>query len=265
MPRRRPAGDDPTFEPHYDGPERLTELLRQVGSALDAAGAAERFAAAQAQGLDRSDVIPALFEAEPRFGSPEDARRLYENLFALWGRVARGGGAGLPVPEAGAPEPALPRELPELPPRATADPGPLEPLLVEAVWKQLAELPEKELARRRDRFASSQPDLAAWLDAVTLPEAGALAASDLAFETWAMFDQAFGPRLGTVRWKDLKALGGEPPALESGQPALAAYVADMLDVLEAEDDAFREAERAQVERVIAAVAAALGAASPARP
>ncbi|HZZ83922.1 MAG TPA: hypothetical protein VFE30_05240 [Anaeromyxobacteraceae bacterium] len=265
MPRRHPTDDDPAFAPHYDGPELLTALLRQAGSAFDAAAAAERFAAAQAQGLDRSDVIPALFEAEPRFASPDDARRLYENLFALWSRIARGGGAGLPVPEAGAPEPEPSTELPVLPPRGGASPGPLEPLLVEAVWKLLAALPEKELSRRRDRFANTQPDLAAWLDAVTLPEAGALAASDLSFETWAMFDQAFGDRLGAARWKDLKALAAEPPPLEAAEPALAAYVSDMLDVLEAEDDAFGDGERAQVERVIAAVAAALGAASPARP
>ena len=113
--------------------------------------------------------------------------------------------------------------------------------------------------------ALQDADLIAWLDAVTLPESGALAASDLAFETWAMFDQAFGDRLKAARWTDLKALAAEPPALETSEPALAAYAADMLDVLEAEDPSFDEADRAQVERVIAAVAAALGAASPARP
>src|SRR6266568_2561554 len=262
---RRPADDAPAFAPHYEGPEVLTALLRRAGSAFDADRAAEHFADALSQGLERADVIPALFEAEPRFASPDDARRLYENLLALWGRVAKGGGAGTPAPDKGAPEPLPAPELPALPPRGSATPGALEPLLVEAVWTDLAALPEKELSRRRDRFVNAQPDLIAWLDAVTLPESGALAASDLAFETWAMFDQAFGDRLKAARWTDLKALAAEPPALETSEPALAAYAADMLDVLEAEDPSFDEADRAQVERVIAAVAAALGAASPARP
>ncbi|BDG10230.1 hypothetical protein [Anaeromyxobacter paludicola] len=264
MSRRRHAEDPPAFSPHYEGPEALTALLRSAGATVDAAQAAARFAEAQGEGLDRSQVIPRLFQGEPRFGSPDEARRLYENLFALWGRVAQGAGAGMPVPDSGAPEPALPPERPELPPRGGAPAGPLEPLLVEAVWKELAALPEKELARRRDRFSNTQPDLAAWLDAVPLPESGALAASDLAFEAWAMFDQAFGDALRAARWKELAAVAAEPPALETAEPALAAYVADMLDVVEAEDPSFAAGERAQVERVIAAVAAALAGASPAR-
>ncbi|MEY2667931.1 MAG: hypothetical protein RJA59_569, partial [Pseudomonadota bacterium] len=52
-------------------------------------------------------------------------------------------------------------------------------------------------------------------------------------------------------------LEAEPPALESVQPALAAYVAEQLDNLEDEEPAFGATERAQVERVVAAVGAAL--------
>jgi phospholipase/lecithinase/hemolysin len=89
------------------------------------------------------------------------------------------------------------------------------------------------------------------------PVVGALAAHDLVFETWAMFDQAFDDRLGDVEWKELRELAAEPPALESVQPALAAYVAEQLDNLEDEEPAFGAAERAQVERVIATACAAL--------
>ncbi len=80
---------------------------------------------------------------------------------------------------------------------------------------------------------------------------------DLAFETWAMFDQAFGDRLAAVDYRDLRELEREPPPLQETQPALAAYVAEQLDNLADEDPGFGLAERAQVERVIAAATAAL--------
>jgi len=129
--------------------------------------------------------------------------------------------------------------------------------VIEEVWKDLAATAPRELARRRDRYMNVQPDLYAWLDDVPLPEAGALAATDLVFELWAMFDQAFGERLDAVAWKALGARWKEPPPPEATQPALAAYVAEALDTLAVEDQAFDEAARAQVERVAATVIATL--------
>jgi hypothetical protein len=130
--------------------------------------------------------------------------------------------------------------------------------VVEAVWRNLAAAPPRETQRRRDRFQNVQPDLAAWLDAAPLPEPGALAALDLSFELWAMFDQAFGDRLAAVDFHALKGLEAEPPPPEDAQPAVAAYVAEQLDNLADEDAAFGASERAQVERTIATVVAALG-------
>ncbi len=255
--KRRGGGEADGFAGVYEGPEVLTGLLASAGSPISAEEVAERFAAAQANGENRGEVIPGLFVEEPRFESPADARRLYSNLFGLWDRIEAGLGPVDDAPEAVrvAPEHA---ELPELPERGTLRGDQLTSDWVDAVWRHLAALPEREQRRWRDRFTNLQPDLAAWLDAVPLPESGALAASDLAFETWAMFDQAFADRLGTVKWKDLKALEAEPPALESEQPALAAYAAEMLDYLADEDPDFGLGERAQVERAAATVAAALG-------
>jgi hypothetical protein len=129
--------------------------------------------------------------------------------------------------------------------------------VVEAVWRHLAAAPPREVQRRRDRFQNVQPDLVAWLDAAPLPEPGALAALDLAFEAWAMLDQAFGDRLRAVEWSELRALEDEPPPLEASQPALAAYAAEQLDILADDDRAFGAAERAQTEKVVAAALAAL--------
>jgi hypothetical protein len=237
----------------YEGPEVLSALLAKAGSPEDADAAAERFTRAQAAGEPRSAVIPALFPEEPHFATPEDARRLYGNLFGLWDRLEAGLGAHDDAP-AVVPEPPPPPQLPE----RGATPGNLLPAdLVESVWKHLAAAPPREVQRRRDRFQNVQPDLAAWLETVPLPESGAVAALDLTFEAWAMFDQAFGERLRAVEFRQLRTLGEEPPPAEEVQPPLAAYAAEQLDVLADEDPAFDEAARAQVEKALAAVVAAL--------
>ena len=132
--------------------------------------------------------------------------------------------------------------------------------MVEAVWRHLAAAAPREVQRRRDRFQNVQPDLAAWLDATPLPASGALATLDLVFEVWAMFDQAFGDRLGVVEFATLSGLEQEPPPAEESQLAVAAYAAEQLDLLADEDAAFGEAERAQVERTLAAAVAALSGA-----
>jgi hypothetical protein len=250
--RRRPEIPDAGVAAIYEGPEVLSALLTRAGSPLEAEEVAERFAAAQAAGELRGEAIPALFPEEPRFASPDDARRLYGNLFGLWSRIQAGLGPADDAPEVATPPPLAPPE------RGLLGPGPLAADFVEQMWQYLAVAPEREGRRLRDRFQNGQPDLAAWLDGVALPETGGLAASDLVFETWAMFDQAFDDRLAKVAWKEIKALEAEPPPLESEQPALGAYAAEQLDNLADEEPGFGAAERAQVERVVAAAAAALG-------
>ena len=240
--------------PVYEGPEVLSALLGRAGSPHDAEAVAAEFSRALAAGESRSIVIPALFPEEPHFESPDAARRLYGNLFGLWARLAAGLGPHDDAPEV-SPEPPPP---PPLPARGVASGDVVPADVVEAVWRHLAAAPPRETQRRRDRFQNGQPDLAAWLDAAPLPEPGALAALDLAFEVWAMFDQAFGDRLAAVDFRTLQALEAEPPPPEGAQPAMASYVAEQLDLLADEDAAFGAPERAQVERAIATVVAALG-------
>jgi len=252
--RGRPStGAAPGLPPVYEGPEVLGALLARAGSGVTAEEAIARLTAAVAAGEPRSAVLPTLFEAEPTFASPADARRLYGNLFGLWARLEAGLGAHDDAPDL-VPEPPAPAALPE---RGMTPGSGLPAELVEAVWRHLGAAPPREVARRRDRFTNVQPDLVAWLDATALPEPGVQAVADLAFEAWAMFDQAFGERLDAVEWKALKALEREPPPPQATQPALAAYTAEALDTLAAEDGAFDEAARAQVERVVATLVAAL--------
>ena len=237
----------------YEGPEVLSALLAQAGSPFTAEEVAERFAAAQSAGEERSEAIPALFEEEPRFPAPDAARRLYANLFGLWARIAAGLG---PVDDAPEAMPDVPQRVPP-PERGSQRGDRLGPDFIEAMWKYIAGLAPRERRRLEDRFEVAQPDLLAWLAGTDLPEAGSLSASDLVLESWAMFDQAFDERLGTLSFLELRSLEAEPPPLESEQPALAAYVAEQLDTLADEDPDFGPPERAQVERMLAAVAAAL--------
>lgn len=255
--RRRGRGRSaPTgVAPVYEGPEVLTALLARAGSPHDAEAVAAAFARAHKKGEPRSAVIPSLFPEEPRFDGPDAARRLYANLFGLWARIAAGLG---PHDDA----PALPEDPdepapPPLPERGSITGDTVPGDVVEAVWKHLAALSPRELQRRRDRFENVQSDLVAWLEATPLPESGTATALDLAFEAWAMLDQAFGERLDAVVHAHLRELEKEPPVLEETQPAIAAYVGEQLDNLGDDDPTFGAAERAQVEKVLSSVACAL--------
>lgn len=254
------SGRDRTLPTTYEGPTVLAELLGEAGSPFDVDEVVERFRQAQQAGEERSDVIPTLFPDEPRFPTHDDARRLYSNLFGLWNRLAAGLSVADETPEdaaASAVEEPPASPAPPLPPRGIAAGTVLQPELVEAVWKHLDALPEREQRRLRHRFEAAQPDLVAWLDAAPLSDAAAIAAHDLVFETWAMFDVAFGDRVKAVPFPELRAMGDEPPPLTAEQPALAAYAAEVLDLLAEEDEGFGAASRAQVERVLGAAAAGL--------
>ncbi|NVJ19382.1 hypothetical protein HV826_35315, partial [Myxococcus sp. AM010] len=88
MSRSRDRGED--FQRHFEGAQTLDGLLDLAGSGLDSAQVLERMRDARAAGTPPSDVIPGLFDEEPRFPSPEIARRLYQNLLGLWDWVAEG-------------------------------------------------------------------------------------------------------------------------------------------------------------------------------
>lgn len=255
---RRPRKPPPSagIAPVYEGPEVLAALLERAGSPFDVDEVAARFTAAVAAGEARSAVIPSLFEEEPHFATPDDARRLYANLFGLWGRIAEGRGPHDDAPEIV----AEPPEPPAMPERGTI-PGSSPPAdVVDGTWRLLAAASDREVGRLRDRFANTQPDLGAWLDDLTLSDPAASAVHELAFETWAMFDQCFGERLGVAPWAELRGLEREPPPLEADHPALAAYVSEQLDNLGDEDPNFGASERAEVERALGAIAAALSGA-----
>lgn len=250
--RERGKGDG-GIEPAYEGPEVLDALLERAGSSYRSDEVASRFRHALEHGAGRDVAIPALFPDEPRFDGPDDARRLYANLFGLWHRVRAGRGAEGDEPVV----PPAPEPPPPLGPRGDVT-GTLVPReLVEVVWRHLDALPPRERQRQRDRFEGAQPDLAAWAGALELEDVGAVAAQDLVFECWSMLDHAFGDRVGKVEFRALRQLEKEPPTLEQDQPALASYVTEVLGIVADEEPGFGPAQRAQVERAVATAVAAM--------
>ncbi|MGI5861405.1 MAG: hypothetical protein ACOX6T_05025 [Myxococcales bacterium] len=240
----------------YEGEEVLADLLQAAGARLDVAAVKERLSAAQAKGEEPSAVFPRLFEGEPRFPAPEVALRLYANLFGLWDRLAAGG----PVePAAAAPESEAEREPAPAP--APVGEGEWSDEFVEAAWRYLADLPERELERLEHRYENTQSELA---EAVRF-EAGeapvAVETADaLAFEIWAMYGLA-RPK-AKPRQVTMAELQNARESSEVPQPALDRYLVEVVGEAELDEEEPLAPEDAKVVLDLArAVARSLEAAS----
>lgn len=244
---RRVAVEPPMLPRVFEGKEVLDRLLGELGAQVDARGAVRRFAAAIAEGKEPPEVFPGLFTEEPRFRAPEDALRLYGNLFGLWDRLEEGEDpeellAAQPPPrgEAGNGETEDVDEIVlepqvELPPKGSV-PGTEVPVeVVEGTWQKLASLPSRERTRQQDRYINLQPELAEWARTVEgLSGVAQETLEYLCFELSEMFDNAFGPRMQAVRYRDLvDASPDEAPEL---QPYAYDYLLDTLDEAEIDDE-----------------------------
>lgn len=266
----RPRRDEgPLLVHHYQGPEVLDRLLHRAGATVDARGAMERFARAIREGQAAPAVIPTLFAGEPRFGGPEDALALYGNLLGAWDLLEDGvDPAELLAPRPPAPEPAeeaLPEEPEEEgapvaePVRGAVEGKEIPPEPVDATWRWLDSLPNREKVRVRDRYENAQPDLAEWARTQGLDGVAQDVLEQLVFEISELFDRAFGERYGLVRFRAL--LGADPGEGRKAQPAAAAYVDESLAEVEADDEApIEPGQRNEVERLcLTAIAAMDGA------
>lgn len=171
----------------YEGRAALAGLLAQGGASMSADEVEQAIREAQAEGEPPGEVFDLLFEEEPRFPSPETAARLYGNLFGLWDRIAAGGEVE-PAPRA-----AAPGEVTRAPaPKPTTE-RPLPGEFVEAAWRHLADLSDKEIVRLGHRWENCQPELSEQvrLDAGE-SDVAVDTADTLAFELWAMLDLARG-------------------------------------------------------------------------
>ena len=166
-------------------------------------------------------VIEALFEDEPRFGSPKEARALYSNLFGLWDVLAAGGKVVAPKDR-----PAKP--VPPPPPPFFPKEGP-DDLWVERAWRYLELAPPKALQKLQHSYDHRCDHLVTWLDEQGPSELAFALAQHLLFELFAMLELGSPNGIGIV----------EPPVNQDevggGVPsALAAYAEEA--VFEAEQD-----------------------------
>ena len=232
----------------YEGAEVLGACLEAAGSTMPIAVLKDVFAAAQQEGAVPGEVFVALFAEEPRFESPEAAKRLYQNLFGLWDRVARGD-SGEPV---GGRPVAVEKPAP-LPPPDEVEGTEIPEAFVQAALGALATLAEKERAKQRDRFEQRESAACERIRLLQLSAAGEEAALELAFELWLLCTWALGARAGRTDFARLGA--GE---LAPAQPALGHFVGLGLGEAELDDDEPLSAdERARIEPLLHRVAAML--------
>jgi hypothetical protein len=223
MSRSRDRGED--FQRQFEGAQTLDGLLDLAGSPMDTAEVLARMQAARADGTRYSDLIPTFFEEEPRFGSPEIARRLYQNLLGLWDLVEEGKSVRL---EDEGPRPPRPKKVKPTPP-VPFHPGEPTAEFVEAAWRYVED-DEKARTRLTHAFENRQDAFLGALDAAGLTDEGYGVARHLLFELYAMLELGWPPGLTPVNPAALEADTEAPPV---PQP-LQAYADEAL--FEAEQD-----------------------------
>lgn len=214
----------PDFQRQFEGAQTLDGLLDLSGSSMNSAQVLARMQAAQAEGTPYNDVIPTLFEDEPRFPSPDIARRLFQNLLGLWDLVEEGKAVRLDD----GPRPPRPKKV-KPPPPGAFHPGEPTGEFVEAAWRYLED-DEKARTRLGHSFENRQDALLGALDGMGLTDEGYGVARHLLFELYAMLELGWPPGLSSVDPAVLEADTEAPPV---PQP-LRAYADEAL--FEAEQD-----------------------------
>jgi hypothetical protein len=214
------------FQRAFESKEVLDELLELAGAELATEDVVEVFKEAARNGEQSSEIVPTLFDGEPRFKDPELARQLYQNLLGLWDLVARGGRLELDGKQK-----RPPREKRERAPRPEpfGNSGPDE-AFVEKAWQWLGDLDKRERDRLLHAFENRQDALLAFLDEQALSDEAYACARYLLFELFSMIEVGHPP--GTQQSSE-GVLRGQAPA-EKAPSSLRAYAEEA--VFEAEQD-----------------------------
>jgi hypothetical protein len=152
---------DDALERRFEGAAVLDPLLQRAGSLADTEDVAEAFRQAHAAGAPAAVVIDALWDEEPRFESPDVARRLFSNLLALSDLVA----SGTPVDVKATVPQVTKRQKAQVPPAIEV---PDEAWVAHAM-AYLDDWP-KERRRLTDAFANRFDAVDTWLEAKGLPD-----------------------------------------------------------------------------------------------
>lgn len=164
----------------FEGASALQELLARSGSLADVDDVAAAFHQAVKDGVPAPVVITALWEDEPHFASPDDAKALFSNLLALYDLVASGATVDLSKPV----EPRV-REKATRPAPFSAE-GPDE-VFVEAAWRFFEDHP-REYDKLVHQFDHRQDALVGWLEQQDLDDDAFVLARQLTCEVFAMLE-----------------------------------------------------------------------------
>jgi hypothetical protein len=222
------GGKSRDFEPDFEGVAVLDALLELCGGVVDTPGAIEAMRQAHQAGQDRSEVIPTLFEGEPRPPSPEVAQKLFENLLGLWQLIEQN--RKIPLgPSDGPPRVKVKKEsLPPPPPFAAELPTTEE---IEVAWRYLEGVNDREKGRLLDAFENRHDAVLSHLDEPGLSDEGYATARQLCFEVFALLELGVPRGTRGVHPEELsggKAVRGDAP------PSLVAFVDEAL--FEAQQD-----------------------------
>jgi hypothetical protein len=235
-----------SFERRFEGGEVLQGLLELAQSPLSADEVLARFVEAHALNVPHREVIPTLFDGEPKFPDPQLAQRLFQNLLGLWDLV----GAGRKV-DLWAEKPQRPKKKEAVRPGLFGEGGP-DPTFVELAWRYLEDAP-KEAQKLSHAFENRQDELLGWLDEQGLSDDGYGAVRLLLFELFAMLELGWAPGVRSVRREELTG----SPAQAALPFALTAYADEAL--FETEQDEQAKVSSEEMVRLRALVERALGA------
>ena len=244
-PSRSKKPDDEMLDRRFEGRARLQALLEKAGVLAEVEDVAEAFRAAQKDDLPPATVINALFEDEPQFPSPKDARALFGNLFGLWELLQSGASVDLKAP-ADRPGPPPPPTAPTF----FAKEGP-DDAWVERTWRYLEVAPPKALQKLQHAYDHRTDWLVTWLDEQGLSGLGFGLSQHLLFELFAMLELGSPRGIGIVD----APVNGEKAVLVP--PALAAYAEEA--VFEAEHDEEEPLPQEEARRLQSVMGLALGA------
>lgn len=226
------------FQHHFEGPEVLAELVAAAGCPLTVEQIVERFKQAQTDEEPAGEVIPSLFEGEPRFGDPLMAQLTFQNLLGLWDLLA----SGKPLPRQRVERPPKPKKPEPVDPGEFDDEGP-DAEWMDAAWQYLEDVGEKGRTRFLHAFENRQDALLTHLDEVGLSDDGYLVARQLLFELHAMIELGWSPGVASVQEKALTSQG---PSGDAQVPdALSAYAEEAIFEAEHDDEAPLSADEAR--------------------
>ncbi len=243
--RKKEQAELAELERRFEGRARLQALLEKAGVLADVEDVAEAFRAAQKDDVPAATVINALFEDEPQFGSPQDARALFGNLFGLWELLQTGANVDLKAPlerPKAPPAPVVPTYFPKE--------GP-DDVWVERAWRYLEVAPPKERQKLQHAYDHRTDWLVTWLDEQGLSGLGFGFAQHLLFELFSMLELGSPKGIGVAAAPVNKDEGVQVPS------ALAAYAEEA--VFEAEHDEEEPLPQEEARRLHSIMGQALGA------